>query len=65
MKVRKKPMILDAEYAAGDGIMQTPEGVMNYAEGDVLMTGAYGERYPIKREIFDKTYDILDEDISA
>lgn len=59
MKVRKKPIILDAEYATEAGDVETLEGVLHYAKGDVLMTGAFGEHYPIKRAIFEDTYDVL------
>ncbi len=65
MKVRKKPMVLEAEYALATGFVKTPEGPMSYEAGDVLMTGAHGEHYPIKRAIFDDTYDVLEEEVAT
>lgn len=59
MKVRKKPLVLDAKYAECEGYIDTKEGRMSYYAGDVIMTGAHGERYPIQRAIFDDTYDVL------
>lgn len=28
--------------------------------GDWIITGVHGERYPVKPDIFEKTYEILD-----
>jgi hypothetical protein len=60
VKVRKKPIILDAEVATADGEIETLEGTHAYRKGDVIMTGTRGERWPVKREIFAETYDIVE-----
>ena len=30
-------------------------------QGDYLMFGAHGEKYPCKKEVFEDTYDVLDD----
>jgi hypothetical protein len=40
-------------------LIPTEEGVMKMQRGDLLIIGVEGEIYPIKRAIFDKTYDIV------
>lgn len=41
--------------------IRTLEGVMTAKDGDVLVKGVDGELYAIRRDIFDKTYDVLDD----
>lgn len=61
MRVRKKPIVLKAERATEKGSIETFEGTMYYHKGDYILTGIQGERYPVKKEIFEKTYEILDD----
>jgi hypothetical protein len=37
----------------------TLEGVMKGERGDYLVVGAAGESYPIKRKIFEATYEMI------
>lgn len=93
MKIRKKPVVVDAWYidtaelqyhgdvidwvheeyqknngrlaVASDGKemilrIRTLEGIMTAKDGDVLVKGVDGELYAIKRDIFAKTYDVVD-----
>ena len=39
------------------GIVETLEGDMIARPGDWIVTGVEGERYPVKNEIFKKTYE--------
>jgi exosome complex RNA-binding protein Rrp42 (RNase PH superfamily) len=39
--------------------IRTLEGTMTAHDGDVLVKGVDGELYSIKREIFEKTYDVV------
>lgn len=39
----------------------TLEGIMEAREGDMIIKGIQGEIYPCKRDIFDATYDIYEE----
>jgi len=56
-KYRKKPIIIEAEQQKGVFTVHTLEGKMVGQPGDYLITGIDGEKYPCKREIFEKTYE--------
>jgi hypothetical protein len=42
-------------------IIKTLEGDMRCSEGDYLIIGIKGERYPCKRDIFEETYELVTE----
>ena len=52
----KLPLPAWVTFAAVDGILPTLEGLVQYKEGDALMTGTSGERWPIRRSTFEATY---------
>jgi hypothetical protein len=58
-KVMKKPIPIDAVEILEEFEVETIEGVMKGKKGDWLMKGVNGEFYPCDKEIFEKTYDIL------
>ena len=39
--------------------IETPEGVMRADEGDYIVRGVAGEFYPVKKEIFQRTYEAV------
>lgn len=41
--------------------INTLEGTMTATEGDWIITGINGERYPCRDDIFRKTYEAVDE----
>ena len=59
--------ILDAAWQAGAGIptilvtIQTLEGKMYAGEGDYIVKGIKGEYYPCKPDIFEQTYEKVEE----
>lgn len=55
-KLRYNPH--DNEY-----YVDTLEGCMKVTEGDFVIKGVNGEFYPCKTDIFEKTYEKLDEEI--
>lgn len=59
MKVVKKPIPIDAYQTQKPYDIKTLEGVMHANVGDWILTGVNGEQWPVKKEIFDKTYRIL------
>lgn len=74
-RFRKKPLIVTAEQyfpAVGcvplcvwnnsDGIpwVNTLEGPVRVREGDWIVTGVKGERYPVKPDIFAATYEAVE-----
>ncbi|HEL2003115.1 TPA: hypothetical protein TY286_001644 [Streptococcus suis] len=59
VKVRKIPVVVDAEQISEEQYIETLEGTMKASAGDWVITGVDGERYPVKPDIFAKTYEIL------
>ena len=73
MKFRKKPVVIEAVQAMEGEIslipgvvrdsdreawvIKTLEGDMEVSPGDWIITGAKGEKYPCKPDIFDLTYE--------
>jgi hypothetical protein len=64
VRVRKKPIVVHAvQLNFPEGFkVTTKEGVLTGKPGDYLMIGVQGEKYPIDKEIFEQTYDVLDKD---
>ncbi len=59
VKVRKMPVVVDAVQTDIEMYIKTLEGVMKASPGDWIITGVNGEKYPVKPDIFQKTYEIL------
>ncbi len=59
VKVRKIPVIVDAIQIDTEMYIDTLEGVMKASPGDWIVTGVDGEKYPVKPDIFEKTYEII------
>ncbi len=59
--VRKKPIIVHAtQLNFPEGFwVSTKEGIMKGKPGDYLMIGIEGEKYPIDKNTFEKSYDII------
>lgn len=60
-KYRKKPVIVDAVRTDVELDIYTLEGVMHADAGDYIITGVRGEQYPCKPDIFEDTYEKVDE----
>lgn len=41
------------------GVIETLEGPMTVWPGDYVVTGVRGEKYAVKREIFEETYELV------
>ena len=64
-KARKKPIVIDFREVTGmeAEVIPTREGfLLGYPGKDFIIKGVEGELYPIKKEIFYKTYEVLDND---
>jgi len=70
MKYRKKPVVVEATqwFKMGDhpavtdiGLIGTLEGVMQVSPGDYIITGVKGEHYPCKPDIFELTYEPVEQ----
>lgn len=46
------------------GELDTEEGCMNVADGSYIVKGAEGEFWAVKKSIFEKTYELVEEDFS-
>lgn len=62
MKWFKKPIEVKFEIYKDSGIENTKEGEAPYEEGDYKMTGVEGEVWPMKPEVFNKNYEVIDEE---
>jgi len=63
MKYRKKPVVIEAYQTDVEVIIQTLEGDMKASPGDWIITGVQGEKYPCKPDIFESTYELVEDDI--
>jgi hypothetical protein len=61
MKYRKKPVVVEAYQTDHEFVIQTLEGDMTASVGDYIITGVNGEQYPCKPDIFEKTYEKVEE----
>ena len=56
---RKKPVIIEAYQTSKELIIKPLEGDMIASKGDWIVTGVDGEQYPVKPDIFKKTYELV------
>ena len=61
----KKPIPLGFRFAETDETIETKEGPVTATAGDAIMTGTEGEQWPIPREKFEQTYDVLDDSTAS
>lgn len=60
-RYRKKPIIIEAYQTDKEVIIQTLEGDMKADIGDFIITGIKGEQYPCKPDIFNQTYESVED----
>jgi len=56
LRVCKKPVAVEVEFAATDGVCKTLEGEVRYSAGDALLTGSHGDHWPVRRDLFRSSY---------
>lgn len=61
MRYRKKPVIVEAYRTDKTMYIETLEGFLLADPGDYIITGVNGEQYPCKPDIFDKTYEKIED----
>src|SRR5262245_15340081 len=59
LRVCKRPIPVQAEFAAADGTCETLEGPVRFRAGDAILTGVRGERWPVRREAFLSSYQAV------
>lgn len=62
-KYVKKPVVIEAYQTDKEMIIHTLEGDMKASVGDYIITGVHGEQYPCKPDIFQETYQPLEDEI--
>lgn len=60
-RYRKKPVVVQAYRTDKEITIHTLEGDMLASEGDYIITGVNGEQYPCKPDIFEKTYELVED----
>ena len=60
-RFRKKPVVVEATHLTREIKVKTLEGIMTGNIGDWLITGVQGEQYPCKPDIFEQTYEPVEE----
>jgi len=61
LKFRKKPVVIDAIRTNRRKVIHTLEGDLIAEPGDWIITGIQGEKYPVKPDIFEATYEPCEE----
>jgi hypothetical protein len=61
VKYRKKPIVIDAVQLTRPVDIHTLEGTMRGDIGDWIITGVNGEQYPCKPDVFEKTYEKVED----
>lgn len=56
----KKPIPVKAYQVDEKTKINTLEGPLYAQPGDWIITGVEGEQWPVKKEIFEKTYKVID-----
>jgi hypothetical protein len=62
---RKRPVTVFAAPVDDDFEVNTLHGPVKGSKGDYLVMGIEFEMYPVKKEIFEKTFDYTDEKSNA
>lgn len=60
-KFRKKPVVIEATQITRKVTVETLEGTMIGTPGDWLITGVANEQYFCKPDIFEKTYETVND----
>lgn len=61
-KYRKRPVVVEARGPVTEvESIETLEGTMRADVGDYIITGVQGEQYPCKPDIFESTYEPVEE----
>lgn len=61
-KFIKRPIVIEAYQTDKEIIISTLEGDMRADAGDWIITGIRGEQYPCKPDVFERTYEAVNEE---
>lgn len=57
---QKRPIVVEAYRTDVEVVIQTLEGPLTAKPGDWIITGVNGEQYPCKPDVFEKTYEPIE-----
>ena len=61
-KAVKKPIPVEVFQTEKHMDINTLEGTMHANPGDYIVTGPDGEKWPVKKDIFEKNYKIIEDE---
>jgi hypothetical protein len=61
-KFEHLPTTVDVILVTRPMTIQTPRGTLDVVPGELLVTNAFGENYPITLEIFEYSYEPKDDE---
>jgi hypothetical protein len=59
VNARKLPVVVRAEEITEEILVDTAHGEIAASPGDFLITAPDGDQWPIRRDIFERTYEVL------
>ncbi|MCH4010553.1 MAG: PGDYG domain-containing protein [Furfurilactobacillus sp.] len=60
-KAVKRPIVVDAYQTTKPMDIKTLEGTMHANIGDWIITGNKGEQWPVRKDIFEETYQLIQD----
>jgi hypothetical protein len=57
LRVCKRAVPVEVAFAASAGVCETLEGPVRFNNGDAILTGIRGERWPVRRDLFLASYE--------
>jgi hypothetical protein len=61
MKAKHRPNEVDVEFATFDGAVLVGDKFVPVITGDAILTNSRGEKYPVRKDIFDEMYEIIED----
>lgn len=61
MRARHRPNEVDVELATFDGAVLVGDKLVPVVIGDAILTNTRGEKYPVRKDIFDEMYEIIED----
>ena len=59
VRARKRAHIVQVYFADHPCEVGTPEGIVHAKPGDAIVTGMFGEHWPVERDFFDVKYEAV------
>jgi len=56
LRLLKRPIAVPVTFAKANGTTETLEGPVRHRAGDAVLTGSQGENWPVRRDMFLRSY---------